>query len=255
MNDPTLIADLICAGVAPELVARVATELAEARAEGAALQARRMSDRERKARQRHVSSREFTSLHVSSREWTQQAVENTGGDHEVHVTSREPLKETPHTPQETTPQFPQSTTPSAPSTAPKGADRGRRLPDDWRPSDALTAFAAGLGFVGHAFDQAVAEFRDYWRGVPGQRARKLDWDATFRNRLRETARSQKKGRSNEQGKRSIIDAADKAVRWFEEQAMRAADGGGSGEEAVRLLPGLRPGHWPAVAEPLASLDC
>lgn len=222
MNDPTLIADLICAGVAPELVARVAMELAEARAEGAALQARRMSDRERKARQRE--------RHVTSRDVLGQAVTGPAALR-ARVTTELPLEE----------PLKEKSIPSGSDTKkkPLSRDIGHRLPDDWRPSDALTAFAAGLGFVGHAFDQAVAEFHDYWRGVPGQRARKLDWDATFRNRLRETTRSQKKGRSNEQGKRSIIDAADKAVRWFEEQAMRAADGGGSGEEAVRLLPGLR----------------
>ena len=32
---------------------------------------------------------------------------------------------------------------------------------------------------------ALGEFIDYWRGVPGARGRKLDWPATFRNRLRE----------------------------------------------------------------------
>ena len=81
----TLIADLIRAGVAPDLVDRVADAIATARSEGAAsaavqalehgeamalaaLDARRANDRDRKARQRHVKSREVTGSHVKSRE-------------------------------------------------------------------------------------------------------------------------------------------------------------------------------------------
>lgn len=77
--------------------------------------------------------------------------------------------------------------PSPASTAPRkrGADdRGHRLPDDWAPDDDLKALAAGLGLdVG----RVLAEFRDYWRAVPGAKGRKLDWPATFRNRCRELA--------------------------------------------------------------------
>ena len=34
-------------------------------------------------------------------------------------------------------------------------------------------------------DELFAEFGDYWRGVPGAKGCKLDWDATWRNRVRE----------------------------------------------------------------------
>lgn len=30
----------------------------------------------------------------------------------------------------------------------------------------------------------TAEFVDYWRGVPGAKGTKLDWEATWRNRMR-----------------------------------------------------------------------
>ena len=58
------------------------------------------------------------------------------------------------------------------------------MPDDWQPGgdDALFATRLGLDVA-----EAAAEFRDYWRGVPGARGRKLDWSATFRNRCRERA--------------------------------------------------------------------
>jgi hypothetical protein len=114
------------------------------------------------------------------------------------------------------------------------------LPDGWLPSPALAAFADGLGFSGHLLDEAVAEFRDYWRAVPGARGVKLDWDATFRNRLRETAGRQK-GRGNGSGKRSLVDAArelaDRLGREKRER-MRSADGGDPGREIVQLLPGF-----------------
>lgn len=34
-------------------------------------------------------------------------------------------------------------------------------------------------------ERVFIEFRDYWAAVPGQRGRKLDWFATWRNRVRE----------------------------------------------------------------------
>jgi hypothetical protein len=60
--------------------------------------------------------------------------------------------------------------------------RGTRIPDDWRPSAALIEWAA----TEHQVDAlAVApEFVDHWRGLPGKDGFKLDWDGTFRNRVR-----------------------------------------------------------------------
>lgn len=73
---------------------------------------------------------------------------------------------------------------NARSSADERTVRGTRLAPDWGPSDAERAFAAGLGLDA---EQVVAEFRDYWHAVPGQRGRKLDWAATFRNRCRALA--------------------------------------------------------------------
>lgn len=61
------------------------------------------------------------------------------------------------------------------------AERGYRLPADWKPNPDLVEFASGLGLDAAAVS---AEFRDYWLGVPGQKGRKIDWDGTFRNRCR-----------------------------------------------------------------------
>jgi hypothetical protein len=68
--------------------------------------------------------------------------------------------------------------------APPIAKRGSRIPDEWALTQELREFASGLGLDPEV---TLAEFVDYWRGVPGSRGRKLDWPATFRNRCRELA--------------------------------------------------------------------
>ncbi|WP_052336130.1 hypothetical protein [Mycobacterium canetti] len=40
-------------------------------------------------------------------------------------------------------------------------------------------------------DEVTEEFVDFWRAEPGARGRKLDWDATWRNRVREIASRQR----------------------------------------------------------------
>lgn len=82
-----------------------------------------------------------------------------------------------------------------PPLPPKGGDgrkaeprnRGHRLPLDWQPDADLIEFARSLGFSTDQEREARAEFADYWRGVPGSRGCKIDWPATYRNRLREVA--------------------------------------------------------------------
>jgi len=64
------------------------------------------------------------------------------------------------------------------------AKRGTRLPADWQPDPAGAAYAAE-----HGVDPALAaeEFRNYWLARSGRDATKLDWAATFRNRVLELA--------------------------------------------------------------------
>lgn len=78
------------------------------------------------------------------------------------------------------------------------AVRGSRIPDPYEISDELRGWAKSkTPDVDVA--AACAEFVDYWRGVPGQKGCKLDWDATFRNRLREL-QGRSKSRSNGKSK-------------------------------------------------------
>ena len=96
----------------------------------------------------------------------------------------------PVTNNQTEPSAPTSQVPLAPAEAvadvkPKGAASiGTRLSPDWLPSEGHRALAVALDVD---CDSAAAEFRDFWSALPGPKARKLDWEATFRNRLREVA--------------------------------------------------------------------
>ena len=66
------------------------------------------------------------------------------------------------------------------------AFRGTRLPENWEPSDKVKD-GLRLTFPNVKLGEILVEFRDYWCAVPGQRGLKLDWDRTFRNRVREVA--------------------------------------------------------------------
>ena len=61
--------------------------------------------------------------------------------------------------------------------------RGSRLPEDWQPPPDLAVWAQTER---PDLDPTVTieGFRDYWLSQPGQKGRKVDWDRTFRNWVR-----------------------------------------------------------------------
>lgn len=65
----------------------------------------------------------------------------------------------------------------------KPQKRGQRLPTDWQPDKKLLAWAmkerSDLDLK-----RVIDSFTDYWQAKTGQAATKLDWDATFRNWVR-----------------------------------------------------------------------
>jgi hypothetical protein len=65
--------------------------------------------------------------------------------------------------------------------------RGHRLPKTWQPAGEVIAFAKSLGFTDDLERRERAAFFDYWLAIPGSKGCKLDWDATYRNRLRDMA--------------------------------------------------------------------
>lgn len=66
----------------------------------------------------------------------------------------------------------------------KGASpSGSRLPTDWAASPEQLAWARAERADIDPTREA-ASFRDYWHGVAGAKGRKADWDATWRNWIR-----------------------------------------------------------------------
>ncbi len=184
MNDPTLIADLVRANVDPELVQRVALELARAQAERQALEKRRAADRARKARGRHGR---FHDSHGTSR-----AVAGQDGTGRGRPSPPDVPPSSPHTPHQP-PCNPPSPNPEA---AVRGAGSGRAgddpprrdprgtfLPAGWSPDGPDRAYAvARLGEAGAGLE--LEKFRDYWAARPGEGGRKRDWGATWRTWIR-----------------------------------------------------------------------
>lgn len=61
--------------------------------------------------------------------------------------------------------------------------KGSRLPDDWYPGDG--AFAWSLDQIGAVETNGQIEhFKDHWKAESGARSVKRDWDAAFRNWIR-----------------------------------------------------------------------
>jgi uncharacterized protein YdaU (DUF1376 family) len=123
--------------------------------------------------------------------------------------------------------------------------RGTRIPDDFEPDQSCHDLAKELNLTTLDVQSALANFRDYWRGVPASKGVKLDWQATFRNQLRHVAKQKgssggphippKKPASIAAGF-AIIDAAlerEEAAIREEEERQRA------GEAHADELPGLR----------------
>ncbi|MDQ3224618.1 MAG: hypothetical protein M3Q75_14280 [Gemmatimonadota bacterium] len=63
------------------------------------------------------------------------------------------------------------------------SSRAARIPDDFAPTAELRQWASENTPDVNVDDQTT-RFVDYWRGVGGQRGRKLDWPGTWRNWLR-----------------------------------------------------------------------
>lgn len=67
----------------------------------------------------------------------------------------------------------------------KKVSRGTRMESTARLVEEDLQFALACGMSEQRAREAWAEFVDYWIGIPGQRGCKLNWAATWRNRVRE----------------------------------------------------------------------
>lgn len=84
-----------------------------------------------------------------------------------------------------------------PPNPPRGEQRGTRLPEDFPVTSEMAAWAREKAPTCGMSDHE--EFCDYWRGVPGAKGRKLDWEATWRNWMRRAHERRTARRSNSNG--------------------------------------------------------
>lgn len=62
-------------------------------------------------------------------------------------------------------------------------DTATKISSDYQPNESLKAWAKAT-HPQTDIDQETEKFVDYWLGIGGARGRKLDWDATWRNWIR-----------------------------------------------------------------------
>jgi Ni/Co efflux regulator RcnB len=63
--------------------------------------------------------------------------------------------------------------------------RGTRIPPDFSIDDDDRKFAASLGIPPDTVESETPQFIDYWSSVSGSKGVKLNWKATWRNRMRD----------------------------------------------------------------------
>jgi hypothetical protein len=101
--------------------------------------------------------------------------------------------------------------------------RGTRIPPDFSISDDDRKFAASLGIPPDAVEAETPQFIDYWSSVSGRHGVKVNWKATWRNRMRDLAKYRGRGNFNgtSQAKSgsSLIAALDRKLA-----ALEAEDG-------------------------------
>lgn len=66
----------------------------------------------------------------------------------------------------------------------KPETRGTRIPETFEPDGKAFELSETLNLTSQEFQVQLDSFLDYWRAVPGAKGRKLNWQSTFRNWLR-----------------------------------------------------------------------
>lgn len=90
-------------------------------------------------------------------------------------------------------------------------------------TDELLEAAITLGAPRDRVPDMWAEFVDYWIGVPGSRGLKLNWLATWRNRVRDVlSKGNRNGPRPRQQSLSDLagDMAEQARRWERENGIK-----------------------------------
>jgi len=99
------------------------------------------------------------------------------------------------------------------STASAAKKRGTRLPDDWHLATELMVWATEATGNFDYVQREIEKFKDYWKACAGAKGVKLDWDATFRNWIRNALSRGSYGKQTGEGVgRSAIDRVSENVR-------------------------------------------
>lgn len=100
---------------------------------------------------------------------------------------------------------------------PKSSARGTRLPKTWTPTPKDYAFASSEGLTREEINREADRFRDYWIAASGRNATKVDWEATWRNWLRNRRPAGKAVRPQSSGKPQGGGIAAAAMRSLSER--------------------------------------
>ncbi|PDT47312.1 hypothetical protein CO661_14110 [Sinorhizobium fredii] len=164
MSIAELIRKMAEAGATPEAIA-LAVEAIESKS--ADVERRREVERERKRRQRAGQSRDSHGT-----------VTAVSGD----TPTSSPVPLVP--PSQTLPPI----IPQTPSPTPE-TKLARRLPDDWVLPASWGKWALDEGYSEATIRLEADKFGDFWHAKGGKDARKLDWEKTWRNWIRNVPKS------------------------------------------------------------------
>lgn len=120
---------------------------------------------------------------------------------------------------------PDNITPSTQQHRQSRASRGTRLPIDFQPHPNILELARSLGFTDAQYWDHFERFCDYWRGVSGAKGVKLDWNATWRNRVKDLA-DRLRSKLNGQPPKNSISEGFKVVDNFVSELKRRESGEG-----------------------------
>jgi hypothetical protein len=115
------------------------------------------------------------------------------------------------------------------------AERATRIPGDFAVTEDMVAWAKRE--TPHVGRRETAAFIDYWRALPGTRARKLDWEATWRTWMRKAEDQAPGSRPVKTRDQEATDQMfDRAYERAERRDREREGDGAIGEVRPRALP-------------------
>jgi len=98
--------------------------------------------------------------------------------------------------------------------------RGTRIPPDFSIDDDDRKFAASIGIPPDKVEAETPQFIDYWASVAGAKGVKLNWKATWRNRMRDVVKylPTKVSHGTAKNGSSLIAAIDRRLAELDSEA-------------------------------------